>query len=67
MRLPGFYHMKGEPFMCHVMKSHDEPAYTLHSLIMRLQLTPKPEAAAILGRVAFWKGVEITDADQLGW
>jgi hypothetical protein len=38
LRVPGFYHLKGEPFMTRLLEANDHPAYTVAEIIDGLSL-----------------------------
>jgi len=40
MRLPGFYHLKGDPFLIRIISVNDQEAYTLQKVVSGLELTP---------------------------
>jgi predicted P-loop ATPase len=46
MRLPGFFHHKGEPFVTRLVEAHDHAAYTVEQFVAGLpeEDKPKPEA-----------------------
>lgn len=56
LRLPKFYHNKGEPFLCKLVHE-SEVVYTLNELAKIFPFTEK-EAETIKSKVDFWKALE---------
>jgi hypothetical protein len=47
MRVPGFYHQKGEPFLSHILEQNDAPPYSVSEIVERLglNLVSEPQSA----------------------
>jgi hypothetical protein len=63
MRLPGFYHCKGEPTLATVRSIEPMPPYTLAQLTHGLALTPAPQ---LRNGPAFASAVQSVNANALG-